>query len=76
MIPHAGDKAGAASPSPCEELAHWLSVVQGLPDLRMHKVINARHAIRRRVYDDNGDIIDQTIERLCREVGFPPCESS
>lgn len=74
MIPDRADKPLGSSPLPREELRHWLGVAHRLPDVRTQKVMDARQAIRRHVYDDNDDIIDRTIEHLCRVIEAGPGE--
>ena len=59
-----------------EEVEHWLDVARRLPDVRMHKVVSTREAVRRNNYDDNEQILSQTIERISSELGLARRETS
>jgi len=61
------DDSGESASIPREELTHWLEAVRDLPDVRMQKVLRARHAIQHHTYDDEG-VVDETIERLCLDL--------
>ena len=53
-----------------EDVEHWLDVARRLPDVRMEKVTSTREAVRRNSYDDNEQILSQTIERISSELGL------
>lgn len=51
------------------EIKDWLQAVRELPRLRRDKVDRIRQALQNHSYENDG-MLEETIERLSREVGI------
>ena len=60
------------------DFTRWKRILDELPDLRFEKVRATRAALRSDCYDDE-EILDEAVQRMCREIGMessPPGSAS
>lgn len=70
MVKHEETKTQTTGEAPsAKQLEAWARMVDGLPDVRLARVMKTRRAIRQNAYAQDA-VLDETVRRVGRELGI------
>lgn len=70
MVKHEETKTKTAGEDPsAKQLEEWSRMIDGLPDVRLARVMRTRRAIRKDAYPQ-ADVLDETVRKVGQELGI------